>query len=1380
MSKLEETEYFLGLDCGTSSVGYAVTDEAYNILKFNGKAMWGSHVFDEAVPAKDRRTNRCARRRLERRRQRIRLLQEIFSEEIAKIDPTFFIRLNNSKYLSEDKEIDGTDIIFNDPDFKDKDYFKKYPTIYHLRKALMEEDISDPRLLYLGIAHILKHRGHFLFPGEGISSVLDLSPILENINNAIETIFDGLSLSYETEEIEKALKQKTSSSKKEALEKAIEISDPKLKANLIKVVVGYKVKPKALFNNETYEELHDIEFTKQSFEDMDLPTLEEGLPDDEFSLIINLKALFDWALLVSVVPMNSGKEPSISDAKVQQYNINKIQLRALKDAIKTYRPDEYDSFFHSRDKDSFSAYIGKNHDSRKNKEFRLQRAKTEDFYKKIKGLLSNYVDDKGVKFILDSIENDSFLPLLSSYRNSVLPYQLNKLELERILSNATKHLPFISAKDESGFSNKEKISSLLTFRIPYYVGPIGNNKEYSGNNPPWMVRKEQGRILPWNIKEKVDFEKSAENFIQRMTNKCTYCIGEDVLPKESIAYSKYMVLNELNNLRIKGERLSVDRKQAIFNDLFLTKKKVAIKDIVKYAINHGWYGDKEITNNDISGIDSDFKASMSSYIDFQKLGLIGKDKLTKADIDRIITWITVFSEGGEMLRNKIQKEYGNILTSKDINNICRLKYSGWGRFSYKFLFELYSSIQELHEDRNIMGALWDTQKNLMELLSSNYSFKDLVDETETIGKLEYKVVEDLYTSPAVKKQIWQTLKIVDEIQRIMKHPPKKVFVEVTRGDGEKGKRTISRKDDLIKKLKIAQKSGLGFDIDVNKLISALEGKEASAISRQDKLYLYFSQCGKCMYTGEPIEIEDLYNTNIYDIDHIYPYSKSNDDSLSNRVLVKKEVNGRKTNTFPIESSIREKRSNFWKMLFDKGFIPKEKYQRLIRSTPLTEEDTEGFIKRQIVETSQSTKATIEILKAFFGNQTKIVYSKARNVSDFRKKFGFVKCRSMNELHHAKDAYLNVVVGNIFDVKYTSNFFRLADGVGYYNISKPFDYPIKNAWNVERVQIENTTDDEKYKVMGKDIETVQRIMHKNNIQYTIQQTSNDGQLFDLQLVKKGEKKGALPTKPSDPRITKNLKDGKSRTELYDEWTSKYGGYNSLKTAYFALVKHIEKKKECVSFIPIAIVDKKVCETDEGLINYCENELGLEEVSVVRHFILKNTILIIDGFPLSISGKANRGVVITLSSTVPLILSEKSEKTLKSIENYMKKKSEVKTMTVDPKHDGIDEENTESLFKELMEKNKSKIYQNRPGKQDSVFSEEGLGKFKELSLDDRCAVISEAMNYFGMGSGLANLEAIGGSKKCGTITKGSKLQKGKTSLSIVDKSITGLFESITKVI
>lgn len=34
-------KYYLGLDIGTNSVGWAVTDENYNLCKFGGKRMWG-------------------------------------------------------------------------------------------------------------------------------------------------------------------------------------------------------------------------------------------------------------------------------------------------------------------------------------------------------------------------------------------------------------------------------------------------------------------------------------------------------------------------------------------------------------------------------------------------------------------------------------------------------------------------------------------------------------------------------------------------------------------------------------------------------------------------------------------------------------------------------------------------------------------------------------------------------------------------------------------------------------------------------------------------------------------------------------------------------------------------------------------------------------------------------------------------------------------------------------------------------------------------------------------------------------------------------------------------------------------------------------------
>lgn len=51
-------DYYLGLDIGTSSIGWAVTDKKYNILKFNGKSMWGVRLFDETDTAQARRLHR--------------------------------------------------------------------------------------------------------------------------------------------------------------------------------------------------------------------------------------------------------------------------------------------------------------------------------------------------------------------------------------------------------------------------------------------------------------------------------------------------------------------------------------------------------------------------------------------------------------------------------------------------------------------------------------------------------------------------------------------------------------------------------------------------------------------------------------------------------------------------------------------------------------------------------------------------------------------------------------------------------------------------------------------------------------------------------------------------------------------------------------------------------------------------------------------------------------------------------------------------------------------------------------------------------------------------------------------------------------------------
>ena len=121
----------------------------------------------------------------------------------------------------------------------------------------------------------------------------------------------------------------------------------------------------------------------------------------------------------------------------------------------------------------------------------------------------------------------------------------------------------------------------------------------------------------------VDEQASNEEFIQRMTNKCTYLVGEDVLPKNSLLYTKFMVLNELNNLRIRGNKVPVKIKQEIYNELFKTKNRVTGKSLLTYLQKD----DPELRREDLTGFDGDFKAQLKSYMDFGKK-VFGKRKHT--------------------------------------------------------------------------------------------------------------------------------------------------------------------------------------------------------------------------------------------------------------------------------------------------------------------------------------------------------------------------------------------------------------------------------------------------------------------------------------------------------------------------------------------------------------------------------------------------------------------------------------------------------------------------------------------------------------------------------------------------------------------------------
>ena len=193
-------------------------------------------------------------------------------------------------------------------------------------------------------------------------------------------------------------------------------------------------------------------------------------------------------------------------------------------------------------------------------------------------------------------------------------------------------------------------------------------------------------------------------------------------------------------------------------------------------------------------------------------------------------------------------------------------------------------------------------------------------------------LSQLQASPSVKRGIWQTIQIIKEIESIMGHAPTNIFIEFARDDGVK-ERTSSRE----KQLKICYEKLKEEIGEFNKnLLKELNNKDYAKRLNEEKMFLYFLQNGKCMYSGEALDIENLSN---YQVDHIMPQAYIKDDSIDNKVLVKGIENQYKADNLLIDSRIRNARRGMWTHLHKVGMISNKKYFNLLKET-ITENEAD--------------------------------------------------------------------------------------------------------------------------------------------------------------------------------------------------------------------------------------------------------------------------------------------------------------------------------------------------------------------------------------------------------------------------------------------------------
>ncbi|HHF7059859.1 TPA: type II CRISPR RNA-guided endonuclease Cas9 [Streptococcus mutans] len=1202
MTKFNQ-RYSIGLDIGVASVGYAVVTEDHRVPTFKFKVLGdtekkkikknliGSVTFEAAQTAQDTRKFRINSRRIERRNNRILYLRNIFKDEIDKVDKNFYHRLDETFRVLGDK---SEDIRVKHPFFGRKDleqeYHKKYPTIYHLRKALADSDENAPaadiREIYMALSHILKYRGHFLIDGKVNPNHIDIKnswkEFLESCQEELE-----IEIQEGSEEIYKIFKEIPS---RQDQAKEILSHFPKEEAKkeksifkqLLKLLLGLKTKFKDCFD---LEEEPDLDFSKENY-DENLESLLEILDEDFSDVFANLRILRDTLLLSDMLTYKGATHARFSATMIERYEEHRKDLQRLKSFVKqNLSEQDYRDIFGRKtqrgfeiDKESkgYAGYISNRMELKTSKE--KSKSKQQNFYDYLSSKIS---DIEGSEYFLEKIKAGTFLRKLRTSDNGAIPNQIHECEFKAIIDRHGKDYPFL-------LENKEKLITILTFRIPYFVGPLSkdNNSQFA-----WVQRKEHpeildsddidtkdGNIRPWNYDRLIDIDATRNKFINNLIGDDVVLLNEKVLPKRSLVYEEAMLQNELTRVKYKDKygksnHLNSELRQQIINDLFKTNsKRISSKVVLDYLQNSQGLNAVEI----VAGIEKgkSFNSTLKTYNDFKRI--FSRDFLDSGEhqkeLEEIVKIITVFDDK-KSIKDYLEK-YFSELSEEQINMLSKLRYAGWGRYSAKLLLEIrdddtgFNLLQFIRND--------DRNRNLSQLMSDDeLSFDSKIKQVQSEKLVEDDVFEEikkLAGSPALKRGILNSIRIVDELVEFIGYPPQNIVIEMARENmtTKEGKRkSKSRKDKLETALKKAENDiliGSGKDRRLRFSNEQLQS---------EKLYLYCLQKGKDMYSldesgnPEPLYLDQL---DKYEIDHIIPYSYLPIDSIDNKVLTRRSNNQFKLDNIPDKKTVFNMKQ-FWEKLYEDKLISQIKFQRLTTSehTPngvLTEDMKAGFIERQLVETRQIIKHVARILDERF-TESQIVTLKSQLVSNFRNMFHIVKLRDLNDYHHAHDAYLNVVIGQTLLKAYPklapelvyglyNNFNRHRENKAtlkkyiYSNVMRLFNNPDskidKDIWNCDR-----------------DLPIIKNVIYNTQINFVKRTMVKKGGFYNQNPVGKDNKKIAAANRY--PLKTKGV-------VLNPEIYGGYGPVNSAMSAFVIAERFNEKKSKLETvkeFHDIYIID-----------------------------------------------------------------------------------------------------------------------------------------------------------------------------------------------------------------
>lgn len=456
------------------------------------------------------------------------------------------------------------------------------------------------------------------------------------------------------------------------------------------------------------------------------------------------------------------------------------------------------------------------------------------------------------------------------------------------------------------------------------------------------------------------FQRSLENSADKV-GFCTFFPDEKRAPKDSLSGIEYVALGK------------------IINELKYIEKKIKAKDCIRF-----YAGEVVDTPQNINALlDIVLKKGEISYKEFRSI-LKLNDKFKD---------VNIFSKNAKLdytqktIDEAEKAKFLELKSSKDNPNIPNLKGfqkalgKDFEKFDRKTLDDIAFDLATINDKQELFKQFenYDLSAEQKEALSQlsfskflNLSFKALSEiiplmkqglrYDEAVEKLGFKPTDE-YDYNEVQKELHNPVvsHILAEVVKVLKAILKehgqvhKINIEFTREAG------ISKD----KRNKTEQEQRKKFQANERAKEKCHQLGIAATKKNILKIKLWLEQGGVCVYSGKTITIEHLKDETMLQIDHIYPYSRSFDDSYNNKVLVFSSENQVKREKTPFEAFGNN--ANKWNSIVSfvsgnraysytktnkngkKEQIFTKKGQRILDENFKAKE--QGFIQRNLVDTS---------------------------------------------------------------------------------------------------------------------------------------------------------------------------------------------------------------------------------------------------------------------------------------------------------------------------------------------------------------------------------------------------------------------------------------------